>query len=165
MPQFEIADVEVRLGGDAANTVPRYNVTAAEIAVLQVIHGNDAIFNVKPRGTIERAQRVERARLAALYQAKDSDGNVHVEKLYPGAAARVFETLDELILADTQFHAEPVRRGNTERQKSELELIDEANKMAAPGFDPFAASAPDAEDAANGLDELPADPPATSTFE
>lgn len=122
MPDFfEVADCLVALGGDHGNTVPKRRVTAGEIAVLQVIHGTDAIAEVKPLGKIERSQRVERERLKTIYGgARDNQGNSLVEKMYPGAAARVFERLDELQLVDAQFAAERIGRGGSERQAAAL---------------------------------------------
>lgn len=154
-PKFEIADCWVRLGGDALNTVPKAGVTAAEIAVLQIIHGNDAVREVRPIGTLERTQRVERERLKSIYgNAKDRDGNVLVERLYPGAAARVFETLDELILVDEQFAADRVGRGSTQAQSDAMAAADEGRLLAtdAPGDAPV----PVADDVGE-LEELESD--------
>lgn len=154
---FETADIMVRLGGDALNTVPKYGMTAAEIAVLQVIHGNDAVFDVKPAGTIERKQRVERSRLQVIYgHAKDHDGNVHVERLYPGAAARVFERLDELVLVDAQFVA-TARAGGEGGTSAQREAQADADAGAALAKGDAPLPAVDSEEKAAGLDDLPAD--------
>lgn len=153
---FEIADVHVALGGDTFNTVPRYEVTAGEIALLQAIHGSDAIHNIVPRGTVVRSQRVERERLKIVYgSARNNDGRLLVEILYPGAAARIFERLDELELVDSQFKSEPVARAGTVRQEERTAtqeaaaLLVEHSNQNQPALDP--------EDAANGLDEIEAD--------
>lgn len=103
---FETANCHVSLGGDVLNTVPKYDLTAGEIAVLQMIHGKDAILEIEPSGTVKRAQRVEKARLQSMYgKAHDGNGNSLLEKLYPGAAARIFQRIDELELASVQFKA------------------------------------------------------------
>ena len=34
------------LAGDTGNTVPKANITAAEIALLQAIHGSDAVTDI-----------------------------------------------------------------------------------------------------------------------
>lgn len=165
---FEIADVMVALGGDRINTVPRYDVTAGEIAVLQVIHGNDAVFDVKPKGTIDRKQRVERSRLQAIYgHARDHDGNSQVERLYPGAAARVFERLDELILDESQFVATGRAGGEatTGALREAQADVDAGNALATGTAAPAPVAATvDAEEAAAGLDDLPADEPATGAL-
>jgi hypothetical protein len=98
---MEIANVLVGLGGDRGNTVPKYGVTAAEIAVIRSIHGEDSVFDIEPIGEVSRPSRVERSRLVAVYgRAMDGNQNSIVEKLYPGAAAPLFETLDSLELPD-----------------------------------------------------------------
>lgn len=104
---MDIANVIVALGGDKDNTIPKFNVTAAEIAVLRTLHGSDAVFDIQPIGTVSTKNRDERARLVHIYgNAKDNDGKSIVGQLFPGAAARVFETLDELELPEDFFKAE-----------------------------------------------------------
>jgi len=104
---MQIANILLALGGDSGNQVPKYNVTAAEIAVLRAIHGEDAVTNVLPlEGDANRTNRTELARLRARYgAAQDGEGNKVVDTLFPGAAARVFETLDELELPRELFAA------------------------------------------------------------
>jgi hypothetical protein len=177
MPKFDVADVHVKLGGDALNTVPKSGVTAAEIAVLQMIHGGDAVYDIRPTGQVERTQRVERERLKTIYGgAKDTDGNSHLERLYPGAAARVFETLDELNIVDELF-ATTARAGigrsaaASELAASEAEDLAKAlsgadlNAQPANLEPPASDDEADTEDEANGLEDLPADAPQASAFE
>lgn len=58
----------VRLGGSISNEVHKEKLTAAEIAVLQRMHGPDAVVNVVEVGSVKnRSHARERARLAALY--------------------------------------------------------------------------------------------------
>lgn len=170
MPEyFEVADCLVALGGDAGNTVPKRRVTAGEIAVLQVIHGNDAILEVKPLGKIERSQRTERERLKAVYGgATDGQGNSLVEKLYPGAAARVFERLNELALVDEQFAAERKGLGGSERQAAamaarekgvDLSVIDDSKIIPfgeGEGTRPVAATEAPADEG-DDIDDIAAD--------
>ena len=94
---MQTAHILLALGGDQGNTVPKRDVTAAEIAVLMAIHGNASVTNIEPVGNINQGNRAELARLRQTYgRAMDADNNSIVGKLFPGAAARVFETLDEL---------------------------------------------------------------------
>lgn len=164
---FEVADVLVALGGDIGNTVPK-RVTAAEIALLQVIHGNDAITEVKLAGTVQRSQRAERTRLNAIYgNAKNNNGEALIEKLYPGAAARVFEKLDELVLDDSQFAAVRVGRGSSARQRA-MQAEAEAGVRLAAEDETFVEAPPQEDDLedpvgsegsddAGDLEDLPAD--------
>lgn len=162
MSAFEIANIIVANGGDTLNTVPRYGVTAAEVAVLQVIHGTDSISNIIPRGTVERPQKVERARLKAVYgTARNHDGQLFVDLLYPGAAARVFETFDELELVDGQFASAPVRRAGTARQAEAVAISEEANLLVEQSNRNTPAAAEEGGfEEIEGDDEVIADEPA-----
>lgn len=102
---MEIATITLLLGGHAGNTIQKYNVTAGEIAVLQLIHGNESVRDVAFAGEIQRSHRAEIERLHETYGARQADGRAFskvVAQLFPGAAARVFETLAELEL-DGEF--------------------------------------------------------------
>lgn len=100
---MQTANILLALGGDAGNTVPKRNVTVGEIAVLRAIHGEESVTDIEPTGTVQRTSRAERQRLFQLYPARDNADNLIVNLLYPGAAARVFETLDELELNESFF--------------------------------------------------------------
>lgn len=105
---MQTANILLALGGDPGNSVPKYGVTPAEIAVLRLIHGDESVTEVEPTGTIERKSREERSRLAELY-GRQVDGRFvspHVDALFPGVAARVFEDLDELDLPEEFYKAE-----------------------------------------------------------
>ena len=146
---FETAHCEVALGGDINNTVVKYDMTAGEIAVLQIIHGKDAVTSIEPSGTVRRSNRVEKARLTAIYgRAADRNGNSLLEKLYPGAAARIFQRLDELELSGSQFKPGLAPEGIDEADAAEQKAINEGSLLADGSVD---------EDAANGLDEPEAD--------
>jgi hypothetical protein len=100
------ANVIVALGGDRGNTVPKYGVTASEIAVLMAIHGNDAVTDIQPLDDDETVNhREERNRLLGTYKGRNPEGHAYVEALFPGAAARLIDTLDELNLPDDLYKA------------------------------------------------------------
>ena len=110
---MKLATIMLAIGGGRDNTLPKYDVTAAEIAVLRAIHGEDAVFDVSPtdqnalneNGGL-RTNRQELSRMKEMYgKAKDGNGVPFVEGLYPGAAARVFEGFDELDLPEDYFRA------------------------------------------------------------
>ena len=104
---MQTANVMVAIGGGRDNTVPKYDVTAAEIAVLIALHGPGSVFDIEPQDDVERTNREELGRLRAEYGgAKDGDGNRVVDLLYPGAAARVLEDIDELEIDESFFKAE-----------------------------------------------------------
>jgi hypothetical protein len=103
---MQTATVLLSLGGDHGNQIVKHDVTAAEIAVLRVIHGDEAVTDVEPTLDVKRSNREERARLLNIYGgAKMEDNKPIVESMFPGVAARVFENLNELSLPDTFFKA------------------------------------------------------------
>lgn len=122
---MQTAHILLSLGGDSGNVVPKYNVTAAEIAVLRHIHGDEAVMDVEPSGEVKRNSRVERQRLVEAY-GRRIDGRFAspaVDALFPGAASRVFETLDELDLPEEFFKAE--RRVKARPARQEEPVADE----------------------------------------
>ncbi len=109
---MELANVLLALGGDRNNTVPKYRVTPAEIAVLTAIHGVDSVFDIEPLDeTRETSFRDERERLAMQYPAKDEDNKLIVLNVYPGVAPVLHTTIESLGLSESLFkpteHAKP----------------------------------------------------------
>lgn len=104
---MQTATVLLSLGGDHGNQVMKHGVTAAEIAVLRAIHGDESVKDVEPGQDVTRTHRAERERLLGIYgAAKIPDTKVPiVESLFPGVAARVFERLDELDIPESFFKA------------------------------------------------------------
>lgn len=118
---MQTANIILALAGDTGNTVPKFGVTAAEIAVLRLLHGEDAVFDIEPVGEIQQSHRAEIERLSKLYGKTQPDGRYvapAVSTLYPGAAARVFEKISELDLPEELF--KPVERAKP-RAKAEGE--------------------------------------------
>jgi len=102
---MELANVMVALGNDRGNTVPKYDVTPAEIAVLCTIHGADAVFDIEPTGeTVERGHKEERDRLLGVYLAADG-GRPRVLDVYPGQMPVLHTQIADLGLPETAFKA------------------------------------------------------------
>jgi hypothetical protein len=103
---MQTANIMLALGGDTGNTIPKYEVTASEIAVLNAIHGDGAVTEIDPLGEIDRTDRAEVNRLRVIYgRAKDGDDKALVDILFPGAAAPAFRTLKDLDLDSSFFKA------------------------------------------------------------
>lgn len=105
---MQVGNILLSLAGDSGNTVAKYEVTPSEVAVLQHIHGDDAVNDIEPVGEVERSHREERQRLIEIY-GRNQDGRFvcpSVEALFPGAASRLFDRFDELPLADDQYKPE-----------------------------------------------------------
>lgn len=105
---MQTATILLALGGHKGNTLPKHDVTPAEVAVLRLIHGSDAVTDIAPTGTVKRTHREERQRLVETY-GRRVDGNRHaapaIDALFPGVASRVFENFDELDLPEEFFKA------------------------------------------------------------
>lgn len=103
---MQTANILLSLGGHHGNTVPKFGVTAAEIAVLRAIHGDESVKDIEPGQVIKTSHRGERERLLGIYgAAKTESGAPIVASMFPGVAARVHETLEELDLPAEFFKA------------------------------------------------------------
>jgi hypothetical protein len=112
---MELASCTLALGGDAGQTVQKFNVTPSEVAVLRYIHGQDSVTDLQILGTVDRKHPRERARLVQEY-GRGMDGVIKspaVDALFPGVAARLFETFSEIemfeIDDETDFTGEVVK--------------------------------------------------------
>lgn len=123
---MQTASLLVALGGDLGNTVPKHDCTASEIAILRAIHGEGSVIDIDPTGDVKRSNQEELSRLRANYGgAKDAENNSIVSQIFPGAAARMFDTIDELGLDESFF--KPTRRAaatpvDTPKAKPEAEF-------------------------------------------
>lgn len=64
---MKLYSAKIRLQGDVRDEVRKENLTKAELKVLKVIHGNDAIHDVVETGVAKRDEAAERDRLAVIY--------------------------------------------------------------------------------------------------
>jgi hypothetical protein len=115
---MQTANVIVEIGGEhtKGNQVPLYGVTASEIAVLRNIHGPEAVIEIEPAGNVERANASERNFLLLRY------GQKAVEPLFPGIAARMYESLEELELPSEYFRAESRATAKSTPSKKAIDL-------------------------------------------
>lgn len=120
---MDIVNCHVALGGDAGNTVPKYGITVAEAAVLRGVHGAEGIREVEVVGQADVNPRAELARLRNKYRARNDDGDFIVDEIYPGANARVHETIEELGLVDELMKTDrkPVAKV---KKKIEIDLFE-----------------------------------------
>jgi hypothetical protein len=111
---MQYANIMLALGGDAGTTVPKTEVSASEIAVLRLIHGSDAVFDVEPvQVSDEKAKRTSREeirRLTELYgraRVHGPDGNdvSVINVLFPGAGAQAIKDIDDLEIPHEFFKA------------------------------------------------------------
>lgn len=146
---MDILNVMLAIGGDAGNTVPKFGVTPSEVAVLRMLHGDDAVTDIQIVGSVERNDREERARLSERY-GTHKEGRVRaeaVEALFPGAAARVFHKIEELDIPN-EFYAATGRQGGKTIAEREPDSTEAKNAAKAAQADKASADADAAAKAA-----------------
>lgn len=73
MPHFQLLGGHVAIGGDTRHVVPRdvdNPMTFPEVAILQYVHGHDAVTDLYEVGFVERDYHDERQRLVGIYGEK-----------------------------------------------------------------------------------------------
>lgn len=98
---MDYVNLQVAIGGDAGNTVPKFYVPVAEVPVLMAIHGPDALTEFEvvdaPEGADELNNVEEMQRLTSIYgRVTDPDGNPILRQVYPGVGAKVISSIDDL---------------------------------------------------------------------
>lgn len=80
---MEKANCIVHKDGSLLHQVPKYNVTPAEILVLQHIHGRDAVTRVRRTQTASpgASHDEERDRLRRIYEVDESTRNI-VDRIF-----------------------------------------------------------------------------------
>ena len=113
---MQYANIMLALGGDTGTTVPKTEVSASEIAVLRLIHGAEAVFDVEPVELDEdderndMSDREEIRRLNELYgraRVDTGEGTAvsPVTALFPGAGAKAVTDLKELDIPEEFYKA------------------------------------------------------------
>lgn len=147
---MQTANVFVAIGGDKRNTVPKYGVTAAEVAVLRLIHGDDAVFDIEITGEVQRTHRQEIGRLTEAYGRQEGErrSSPAVAELFPGAAARVFETFDELEIPEELY----IATGRKTAAPAKTKKAETAPADDDDGLDAMTVKELQAHADANGID-------------
>lgn len=124
-------NAKVRLLGSLSNEVSKKDLTASEIALLQRIHGKDAVVNVAKVGEVKkRTDRSERNRLAAIYQnGPSADGKTRLSgESFVDSVLGVGNTLPAEYVAPAELapmDAEP-------EEAEEIVRLEEPEALAEP---------------------------------
>jgi len=133
---MQTANITLALGGNHGHTIQKWMVTPSEIAVLREIHGEASVFDIEPGDDVERSGREERSRLLEIYGKPPGSREMSaVDVLFPGAAARLFETLDELEL-DPSFYKATSRAAPKKAKEPEPDEADEQESENADEPEP-----------------------------
>ena len=127
---MQIANILLAVAGERGHTVPKYEVTPSEVAVLRLLHGDDAVTDIEVLDDIKRSHRAERDRLAEIFGRKSAEGRhtaPAVDALFPGAAASLFERFEELDIPEEFYKAEirmkpTAKAPKTKAKKPEVEV-------------------------------------------
>lgn len=112
----------LKLGNDPNNTVPQHGISAAEIVMLDRIHGQGAVHDIEPTNYETRSARDEKGRLMDRFNPnvgdtmlEDPDAVSIVEKVFPGLNPSLPTTLDDLASWDeSRFSYEARKRRERE---------------------------------------------------
>jgi hypothetical protein len=125
---MEIVSCSVRLAGDNNHVVEKTDVTVAEIAILQHIHGLASITNIRRTGMDRRPHREERERLRLIYNRREKI----VDKIYPNIpGAKLPVSLSDIDLSMAGGNA-PGEEAEVEVAEEELPKITAANVRRVP---------------------------------
>lgn len=152
---MQIVNCVVALAGDQRNTIPKYGVPVSELALLRLIHGEEAVTEIEVIGEERRAHGPELERLREIYAARDENGVFMVNRLYPGAAPRLYEHLDDLGLHDNLLSHNQRNKMAADQPEPEEEAVEAAPAPRRGGRPRKAAPTPPPVD---DLDEIDADP-------
>ena len=67
---MKLFNCNVRIGGNVLHDVPKYSISEMAIRVLQAMHGDDAVVNIKASGDADRTEKDEASILADAYGPK-----------------------------------------------------------------------------------------------
>lgn len=117
---MQTGTVSVRLGGDLNNSVPKQDVTPAEVVMLRAIHGEESVLFIEATGTDKRSHSEEWDRLFQRYgEAKDKKDEPLFLKLWPNKHAANFPIAFKDIGIDVLDLPAPKRRKRAEKAEVE----------------------------------------------
>lgn len=146
---MQLSNLVLRLGGSVLHTVAKTDCTPAEILVLQRIHGDDAVTDIRPtRVDHTRRHQSEYERLQHKYDRASTfvstPGEEHKQimaSLFPGAMKKLPLTLEEIGLGHLMSEASiaaaerHVTQGATPDEGEEVELDAPAPEDEQPEAD------------------------------
>lgn len=94
----------VRLNNDLNFCVRKYSLTVPEVVLLRILHGDDAVVEVRSVGISKRTMRSERDRLLSIYGGKP-ESVLKINNMFANTAVQPLETLADIGAANAK--AEP----------------------------------------------------------
>lgn len=131
---MQLCNIQLRLGGSLLHTVPKTDVTPAEILVLRALHGEDAVTSVRPtKFDKTRRHEAEFERLSTLYDraasasAPGEEAKSVMGTLFPGAMKKLPVHLKDIGLG---YLLSPSSVAAAAREDADQAALDAARKGA-----------------------------------
>lgn len=106
---------KVRLAGSVTNEVRKSGVTAADVVVLRLIHGQTAVLEIRPDGDVKLTQEELRDRLMRDYVTHSPEVGKLLNQAFPGflhAAVELPTKLSSVELAEEEVRRPRVAHRN-----------------------------------------------------
>lgn len=136
---MRLVDCVVRLGGKMDMQIPKASISVAEVAVLRMIHGHDAVVSIFPRSNDRRSHRDEKDRLRHEYRTVrvgDNGPNI-VDHMWPGHDPKLPVDLSDLGIGEDS----PTLEVNAEKPVAEPPPAEPEPARRGPGRPPNAVRA------------------------
>lgn len=114
---MNLYDCKVRLAGNLVNEVRKTKIPAAEVICLKMVHGDDAVVEIKPNGTTRQEHEMVRQRLAEQYGKALGDA---FPRTFPPYAA-LMEKLPKSVFDDGSEDEQPKRRGRPPQERKDID--------------------------------------------
>lgn len=119
---MQICNCTVAIGGEAGMTVVKERVTVPELALLRVIHGEDAVRNIEVIADESVDSIEERSRLVAVYRSPEN-----VVRDTFGAAGALPKTLEDAGISDEFVISNSVTKTKRKAKSSAAEEMTAAD--------------------------------------
>lgn len=122
---MQICNCTVAIGGEVGMTVAKERVTVPELALLRVVHGEDAVRNIEIIADEDIDSGEERSRLNAVYRSPEN-----VVRDTFGAAGALPKTLEDAGISDEFVIANHLTKGKRKAKASATEEMTAADVAA-----------------------------------
>jgi len=130
---MQTANILLAIAGERGNTVPKYDVTPSEVAVLRLLHGDDAVTDIEITGEKKTTHKIERERLNEMFARKNEEGHFiapAVSRLFPGAAASLFDNFEDLDIPEDFYKAKSRMTPSAAPKPKKAEKAEKTEKKA-----------------------------------
>lgn len=122
---MQICNCTVAIGGEVGMTVAKERVTVPELALLRVVHGEDAVRNIEIIADEDIDSSEERARLGSIYRSPET-----IVRDTFGAAGTLPKTLEDAGISDEFVIANHLAKGKRKAKASAAEEMTAADVAA-----------------------------------